>query len=147
MIEETAIVTKIADDGRVWIKSQQTSACSSCLQQTSCGTATLAKILPKREFAVDCDLSLQVGDRVVVAIDDAHLLLTSLLMYFFPLLLMLAAVGVANFCLPVAIAERWLPETALLTLLLSFWLIHRFQDLLLLHLCFKPQIIRKSALS
>lgn len=141
MIEEAAIVTRV-DAGRTWIKSRQSSACGGCMQQQSCGTATLAKILPKREFAVDSELALQVGDRVMVAIDDAHLLLTSLLLYLLPLLLMLAAVGLAAHYLP-AMAGDWLPEIALLALLLSFWLIHRSQHVLLLQLCFKPQIVRK----
>ena len=142
MIEEQAIVTRIAQ-GQVWIKSLQTGGCGGCAQKASCATATLAKMLPKREFAVDCELSLQAGDQVVVAIDDAHLLSTSLLLYVLPLLAMLMAVGLADFALPVAIAEIWLPAVALSSLLLAFWLIHRFQGVFLLHYCFKPQVVRK----
>jgi len=95
MIEETAIVTRI-DGGQVWIKPQAAGACGSCMQQAACGTATLAKLLPKREFAVDCDLGLKTGDRVCVAIDDTHLLLSSLLLYLLPLLPMMVGVGLAN---------------------------------------------------
>ncbi len=141
MIEEAAVVTRISD-GQTWIKSLQTSACSGCGQQQSCGTATLAKILPKREFAVDSDLVLQAGDRVTVAIDDTHLLLTSVLLYLVPLVLMLSGVGLAEHYLPVGVGD-WLPEIALLSLLFSFWLINRSQHVLLLQLCFKPQIVRK----
>lgn len=141
MIEEAAVVTRVGD-GQTWIKSLQSSACGGCMQQQSCGTATLAKILPKREFAVDSELVVRAGDRVMVAIDDAHLLLTSVLLYLLPLLVMLAGVGLAESYLP-PIAADWLPEIALLVLLGSFWLIHRFQNLLLLQLCFKPQIVRK----
>ncbi|WKJ91243.1 SoxR reducing system RseC family protein [Methylomonas montana] len=144
MIEEAAVVTRVGD-GQTWIKSLQSSACGGCMQQQSCGTATLAKILPKREFAVDSELALQPGDRVMVAIEDAHLLLTSVLLYLLPLLIMLAGVGLAESYLPADIAADWLPEIALLFLLVSFWLIHRFQNLLLLQLCFKPQIVRKLA--
>ena len=140
MIEEAAVVTRVGD-GQTWIKSLQSSACGGCMQQQSCGTATLAKILPKREFAVDSEMALRVGDQVMVAIDDAHLLLTSLLLYLLPLLLMFAGLGLAEYFLPAA--ADWLPEIALLTLLLSFWLIHSSQHVLLLQLCFKPQIVRK----
>ena len=143
MIEEQALVTRIAE-GQVWIKSLQTNACGACLQKTACATSMMEKILPKREFAVDCDLKLQIGDKVVVAIDDSHLLSTSLLMYVLPLLAMLAAVGLANAALPAVLAEDWLPAIALVSLLLAFWLIHRFQVLFLLHFCFKPQVVRKS---
>ena len=143
MIEEAAVVTRIGADGRTWIKSLQSSACSGCMQQQSCGTATLAKILPKREFAVDSDIALREGDRVVVAIDDGHLLLTSLILYLLPLLIMLGGVGLAQACLPPPHNTYYLPEIALISLLAGFALINRCQNLLLLHLCFKPQILKK----
>ncbi|MDX8128268.1 SoxR reducing system RseC family protein [Methylomonas sp. BW4-1] len=142
MIEEAAIVTRVSD-GRTWIKSLQSNACSGCLQQQSCGTATLAKVLPKREFPVDCDINLQAGDHVMVAIDDGQLLLTSLLLYLVPLIFMLIGVGLAEAWLPAPYNTDYLPEVALSTLLTGFWLINRCQNLLLLHLCFKPQIVKK----
>ena len=138
MIEEQAIVTRIAA-GQVWIKSLNSNGCGACMQKASCSTAALSKLLPKREFAVDSELDLQVGDQVEVAIDDAHLLSTSLLLYILPLLAMLSAVGAASVVLP----DIWLPVIALFALLLAFWLIHRFQGVFLLHFCFKPQIVRK----
>ncbi|MDD2761461.1 MAG: SoxR reducing system RseC family protein [Methylomonas sp.] len=142
MIEEAAIVTRI-DAGQVWIKALQGGACGGCIQQSTCGTAALSKWLPKREFAVDCDRSLNVGDRVTVAIDDSHLLLSSLVLYLLPILSMLGGVGLANVFLPETVADAWLPEISLAILLLTFWLIHRFQNLLLLHFCFMPQISGK----
>lgn len=142
MIEEQAVVTQVSQ-GQVWIQRLQGGACGGCMQQATCGTATLAKLLPKREFAVECELSVQAGEQVVVAIDDAHLLSTSLLMYVLPLLAMLIVVGLASVALPAAVAEVWLPAVALVSLLLAFWLIHRFQAVFLLHFCFKPQIVRK----
>lgn len=142
MIEEAAIVTRVAD-GQVWIKSLQSGACGGCKQQSSCGTATLSKGLPKREFSVECDRALKVGDQVKVAIDDSQLLLSSLLLYLVPLLVMLTCVGVANAFLPVTFTDAWLPEMALSSLLLTFWLIHRLQSLILLYFCFRPQIIGK----
>lgn len=140
MIEETAFVTRI-ENGRVWIKASQSSACGTCLQQSSCGTATLSHWLPKREFAVDCDRALKVGDRVTVAIDDSHLLLGSLLIYGLPLLSALSAVGVANLILPVPWMEPWLPELGLSVLLSTFWLIHRWQTILFVRFRFRLQIV------
>ncbi len=123
MIEEQAIVTHV-EQGQVWIKSLQTSACGGCSQQAGCSTATLAKILPKREFAVDCNLNLQVGDSVRVQIDDSHLILSSMLLYLLPLIITLTIVCLANTFLPML--ESWLPEISMATLLLTFWLIHHF---------------------
>jgi len=139
MIEEQAIVTRI-EANQVWIKSLQSSACGSCVQQTSCGTATLAKLLPKREFALDCELDLNVGDCVRVQIDDSHLILSSLLLYLLPLIVTLTVVGFAN-TLP--ILETWLPEISLATLLLTFWLIHHFHAPLLVRFSLKPLIVGK----
>jgi sigma-E factor negative regulatory protein RseC len=139
MIEEQAIVTRI-EPNQVWIKSLQSSACGGCVQQTSCGTATLAKLLPKREFAVNCELNLQVGDGVRVQIDDSHLILSSLLLYLLPLIVTLTMVGFAN-TLPML--ETWLPEISLATLLLTFWLIHRFHAPLLVRFSLKPLIVGK----
>jgi len=140
MIEETAVITRI-ERGRVWIKASQSSACGACLQQSSCGTATLSHWLPKREFAVDCDRALNIGDRVTVAIDDSHLLLGSLLIYGLPLLLTLSAVGLANLILPIPLTERWLPELGLSVLLLTFWVIHRWQNILFVKFRFRLQIV------
>ncbi|MDD1612912.1 MAG: SoxR reducing system RseC family protein [Methylococcaceae bacterium] len=145
MIEEIAIVTRTGN-GRVWIKSRQNSACSGCMQQDACGAATISKLFPGRELAVDCPLSLQVGDRVRVAIDDSHLLFSSVLLYVLPLLIMLAGVGLADALLPASEAGAWLPEIALLNLLLAFWLIHRLQPLILLLICVKPQIVARLAI-
>lgn len=142
MIEEQAVVTRIVQD-QVWIKRLQNGACGACAQQASCGSATLGKLLPQREFVVECPLEVRAGDRVVVAIDDAHLLSTSLLLYGLPLLFMLLVVGLSSLVLAASLVDRWLPEIALSSLLLAFWLIHRFQAVFLLHYCFKPQIVGK----
>jgi sigma-E factor negative regulatory protein RseC len=140
MVEEQAEVVRV-ENGQVWIKSLQAGACGGCMQKSACGAAALSKLLPKREFAVDCQLDLQVGDHVLVAIDDAHLLSTSLLMYILPVLAMLGIVSLASFVLPAAIADIWLPVIALIAVLLSFFLIHKFQGIFLLHFCFSPQIV------
>ena len=134
MIEQQAIVTRVTQ-GRVFIKSLQSGACGGCSQQTSCNTATLAKILPKREFAIDCDLTVQVGDVVRVQINDSHLLFSSILLYLLPLVVTLTVVGFAN-TLP--ILETWLPEISLSTLLFIFWLIHHFHTPLLVRFSLKP---------
>lgn len=124
MIEETATVTRIGS-GRVWITSRQAGGCAGCMQQSSCGTATLSKLLPQRELSLTCELALQPGDQVRVAIDDSCLVWGSLLLYLLPILLTLLTVAWAELFLP-ALTD-WLPELALSTLLLAFGCIHRFQ--------------------
>lgn len=144
MIEQDAVVTRTGPGGQVWIKSLQAGACGGCMQQKSCGTAALAEWLPKREFAVDCEQALQVGDQVRVGIEDGQLLSVSLLLYLVPLLAMLAAVGVGQALLPPDATDDWLPAIALTALLAACGLIHRWQGFLLLYFCFKPYILGKS---
>lgn len=140
MIEESAVVTRVGP-GLVWIAGQQNSACGGCMQQAECGTATLAKLLPKREFAVACGLPLQAGDQVRVAIDDSSLLLVSLLVYGLPLAVMLLAVACVQYFLPGLV--DWLPEISLLGLLLAFGFIHYFQQHWLVETGYRPVIIGK----
>ncbi|MGZ5051842.1 MAG: SoxR reducing system RseC family protein [Methylobacter sp.] len=140
MIEEFAVVTRVAS-GQVWIAGRQNSACGGCMQQAECGTATLAKLLPKREFAVACELPLQTGDQVRVAIDDSSLLLVSLLVYGLPLAVMLLAVACVQFFLPSLV--DWLPEISLSGLLLAFGFIHYFQQHWLVETGYRPVIIGK----
>lgn len=122
MIETVAIVTR-CDSGWVWVKAQSDGACGSCVQQASCGTASLDKWLPRREFAIACPLAVQVGDKVRVIIDDGLLLTGSLLAYGAPLLLMLLAVIGLPLLWPALL--DWQPELAMSSLLLAFWLLHQ----------------------
>lgn len=133
MLEATAVVTR-CEQGKVWIRSQQSSACQACAQQTSCATATLAKMLPTREFALVEPLAVEVGAEVRVSIADAHLLLSAMVLYLLPLVSMLIGVGLANIWLPDAWLDTGLPLIALGILLLVFGLIHTFQGPLLLRI-------------
>ena len=128
MIEQQAIVTRSAA-GQIWVKSQHNSACGGCAQLASCGTASLSKLLPQREMVVHCELNLQAGDQVRVVIDDAPLLLGSLLLYLVPILLTLLVVILCEIFVPVT--QERLPEIALSSVLTTLWLIHRRQNWLL----------------
>lgn len=142
MIEEEAIVTQL-ENNQAWIKRLHTSGCSGCLQQTTCGTSVMSKILPKREFALDNDISLKVGDKVIVAVDDSQLLLSSFLLYLLPLLVMIIIVISASTLLPAIFVENWLPVIAIAVLLITFCIIHCVQSQILFYFHVKPQIITK----
>jgi sigma-E factor negative regulatory protein RseC len=144
MIEEQAIVTRIAHN-QVWVKRLHSGGCSGCAQQSTCGTSALSQFLPKREFAVDCASVFRVGDHVNVAIDDSHLLFSSVLLYLLPLVVMLASVTSARHFFPSELIENGLPFIALASLLASYYLLNRLQMVLLLYFCFKPQIVAKSS--
>lgn len=142
MSEAAAVVTRV-ENGRVWIRSLQTSACGSCAQHGSCDAATLSKLLPAREYAIDGSADLHPGDRVCVTIDDRSLLFSSIALYLVPLVLMLAGVMASELLLPKAIGENWLPEIALASLLAAFGLIRRIQTHLVHFFVMRPRISHK----
>jgi len=98
MIEETATVIKIINQ-KILLETQRQSACQSCSVKSGCGTATLAKVVGNRssQFMVDNSLGVQVGDSVVVGVDENALVQSSLLLYFFPLIFIIVVGVLAEF--------------------------------------------------
>ena len=96
MIEETAHV--VAADGEfVWVETRRQSTCGSCAAKQGCGTSALAKVLGNRLArvrAINHGVA-QVGDQVVIGIDEQALVRGSLAIYLVPLagLLLGAVVG------------------------------------------------------
>ena len=84
MIEEEALVSRV-NNYQVWVQTLKTSSCGKCSQSSGCSTYLLEKYIPKRDIALDTDLSLDTGDKVVVGIDEGILIKSSLLLYILPL--------------------------------------------------------------
>lgn len=104
MIEETGTV--VAREGEfVWVEAQRGSVCGACSVSKGCGTSALARLLPKRSARTRALNTAQadVGDRVVVGLDESALLQGSLAVYFVPLL---SLVGFA--VLGESLAAQWL---------------------------------------
>lgn len=94
MIEESAHVVALeGETGEyAWVETQRQSTCGGCAANQACGTATLAKVLGTRRTRVRAlnRGGAQVGDQVVVAIDESALIRGSLAVYAMPLLTLLA---------------------------------------------------------
>ena len=90
MIEETATVIAIQGD-QVLVQTQRQSTCHSCSVRQGCGTSVLAKVVGRRssQLSVTNTLGAQVGDEVVLGIQEHALVKGSLLVYALPLLMML----------------------------------------------------------
>jgi sigma-E factor negative regulatory protein RseC len=90
MIEETAQVVRV-ERGQVWVETRRRSTCSGCAAEKGCGTAVLSKVLGQRrtQIRVLADMSLDVGDQVVIGIAARSLVRGSLAVYAVPLLLLL----------------------------------------------------------
>ena len=112
MIEESARV--IAAEGEfVWVETQRQSTCGGCAANQACGTATLAKVLGNRRTrvrALNHD-GAQVGDTVVIGLDETALIRGSLAVYAMPLLAMFTG-GIVGALL----SERWAVGGEALTL-------------------------------
>jgi sigma-E factor negative regulatory protein RseC len=74
------------------VETQRRSSCSACAAEKACGTATLAKVLGNRRSVVRVlsQIPLDIGDRVVIGIQEQALVRGSLAVYAVPILLLLA---------------------------------------------------------
>lgn len=144
MIEELAVVVKI-ENHQVWVESGPYSACGGCLQKASCTTNAIGSVLKKKPVPVDSDIQLKTGDQVMVAIDENLLLRASLLLYLTPLIALFTGAGMADWLLADNIlhADLWIAGSALLSFLLSLWLINKAQNLLILNYYARPVVVRK----
>jgi sigma-E factor negative regulatory protein RseC len=143
MIEELAVVVK-TENHQVWVESRQSGACAGCGQKASCSASAIGNVLGKKAVAADSRISLRVGDEVIVAVDEGLVLKASLLLYLLPLLAMFMGAGMAEWLLAgAAHAELWTAGSALSGLLLSMWLINKFQKLFLMTHRARPVVLKK----
>ncbi|MDD1630518.1 MAG: SoxR reducing system RseC family protein [Methylococcaceae bacterium] len=127
MIEELAIVVKI-ENHQVWVEGGQNSACGGCQQKASCTTNALGNVLKKKLVPVDSDIQL-----------------ASLLLYLLPLIALFTGAGIADWLLEdnILYADLWIAGSAILSFLLSLWLINKAQSLLILNYYARPVVVRK----
>jgi len=96
MIEETATVVE-RSDGFAWVETQRRSTCSACSANKGCGTGVLSRVLGQRTARMKAlnPIDAQIGDQVVVGMQEAALIRGSLAVYLAPLssMLLLAMVG------------------------------------------------------
>ncbi len=107
MIEETARVIAV-DDDRLLLEAQTRAACNACSARQGCGTSLLSRWVGRRftRFSAHNSVNASVGDEVVVGLDESAMLRGSLLVYLFPLLIMIVFALLADHLIPVASANR-----------------------------------------
>jgi len=118
MIEEFAVITKRVDD-HVMLEIERRTACGLCGQKRGCGNATWGKLLGHKshEFAAENAINAEVGDSVVVGIDEHVVLSSVFFLYIVPLLTMLVGAVLADVLLN---NEFYVILAAALGLLLGF---------------------------
>lgn len=91
MVTETGQVISL-QEGFAWVATQRKAVCDTCAAQKGCGSGVLAKVLGNRltRVKVANSIGAEVGDEVVVGMDDALLVRTSFAVYAIPLIFMMA---------------------------------------------------------
>jgi sigma-E factor negative regulatory protein RseC len=144
MLEESAIVVKI-EHGQVWVVGMQNNACAGCAQKMSCSSTALASILKKKPVPVDSELTLQIGDTVIVAIDESVLLRAAFSLYLLPLIALFIGAGVADSVVSdtTLYADLWIASSALASLTFALLLMQKIQSLFLFNHYTRPVVIKK----
>jgi len=91
MIEENALV--VASDGnKVWVEVQKQSACGKCASNKGCGGSILENFFGNRSkvLRVSSDIHVNVGDEVVIGVNENAVLKGSFVVYALPLIVILA---------------------------------------------------------
>jgi sigma-E factor negative regulatory protein RseC len=90
MIEQIATVVAVEGDS-AWVETQRHGACGACAMNKGCGAGLFAKAFgfnsPKLQVTHTRDV--EVGDRVVIGIDERALVRGSFAAYMMPILFML----------------------------------------------------------
>jgi len=86
LIEEQARVLK-AENGKVLVETQRTSACGHCAAKSGCGTHVLQKVLGKKRnlIYVNSNLAVKEGDIVILGLHEEAFIRGSTLVYLLPL--------------------------------------------------------------
>lgn len=144
MIEALAVVVKV-DGHHIWVEAGQNSACAGCVQKASCSSNVLGNTLKKKSVPVDSVIKLNVGEQVLVGIDEQLLLRASLLLYFLPLMALFTGAGISDWLLAgMQNADVVTAASGFLSFLLCLWLINIAQSRLIFNYYARPVVINKA---
>lgn len=98
MIEEYAIVTK-STGSLATLEIERRTACGLCGQKRGCGNATWGKMLghDSHDFTAENQINAQIGDSVVVGIDEQAVLNSAFFLYIVPLGALLVCTLLADY--------------------------------------------------
>ena len=89
MITENAIVVSI-ENNQTWIETQRKSTCGQCSANKGCGTSVLSKVIGNKLSKIKAinNIDAQVGDEVVIGLNEHSLLKGAFMIYMLPLILL-----------------------------------------------------------
>ncbi len=91
MITENATVIEIKNN-QTWIETHRKSACGQCSANKGCGTSALSKVMGKKLSTMKAinKVNAEVGDEVLVGLNESSLLKGAFMTYMSPLLYLFA---------------------------------------------------------
>jgi len=92
MVEEQGVVIKV-EKGFAWVQMQRKTSCGQCSMKQGCGTGSIAQVFGEKEIEIKAinQSPVQVGDKVLIGLEEGALLRGSFTLYLIPLLCMFAA--------------------------------------------------------
>lgn len=87
MIEERARVVQTGER-YIWVETERRTGCGACGVE-ACSATLLAKTFRQRRLRIATDLPWQVGDQVIIGLEQQALLRGALTVYMLPLAMML----------------------------------------------------------
>ncbi len=125
MIEEQGRVIAV-EPGAVWVETLRKSTCSACSAKAACGQGLLNQLgagARRGYVRALSELSLQVGDAVVIGVREDLLVRGSVLVYLLPLLGLFLAAGAAQW---LALGEPVVILAAFAGLLVAWYAVRRY---------------------
>lgn len=123
MVEIQATIVKI-ENTIAWVQASRKPSCSGC-SETGCGISLLAGLLGRQAplYRARNDAGANVGDKVLIGMDEAALLKGTLLLYMLPLVLLFVGAVGGNMLADGALRDIYAAAGAAIGLLLGFaWL-------------------------
>lgn len=86
MLEEKGVVVAIEDD-LIWVQTEIKTTCGSCQAKDNCATSSIAQAFSNKPnlISVKSDLAVNVGDTVVIGIEDGFVVQSAFYVYIFPI--------------------------------------------------------------
>lgn len=96
MIEESGKVVALEGD-YVWVETMREAACNACTAKSGCGQSVLEKAAlgKKHHIRALSTLKVELGEEVVIGIEEPVILFSAVIIYLLPLISLFAAVAVA----------------------------------------------------
>lgn len=144
MLEAEGVIVKIGQDG-VFVETSRASACGGCSSKEGCGTSSFSRLLGNKAsfFKVQNPIGAALGERVVIGMEEAALLKSSLLVYLVPLAFLLAGAMLGGWLAPAHLKDAYAAGGVVVGLVFGFAALKLFNTDAGKNRQFQPVILRR----